>query len=185
MHDGAVAGAVVGHDAFDADAMPGVKRDLSAQEAGDGQAFLVAEHLGVGQARASSTQRCYILPADLSLACCQRLRASWLAAAAVIDAHAIDASELLDVDVHEQLAARVGSGWLARTARVAALPQPIRYSTAETVEIGIPSSSLISAAVIRTRRSAAIAETRSSLVRPGTREGAEERSSSPALPSLR
>jgi hypothetical protein len=62
---------------------------------------------------------------------------------------------------------------------------PRRNSTAETVESGIASSSLISAAVMRTRRSAAIAVTRSSLVRRGTRCGAEERSSSPDRPSRR
>ena len=95
------------------------------------------------------------------------------------------APELLDVDVHELTGTlaliTVWFEWLQRLR----FPSPIRSSTAETVEIGIASRSPISAAVIRTRRSAAIAATYSSLVRAGTRCGAEERSSSPGMPSWR
>ena len=65
------------------------------------------------------------------------------------------------------------------------MPSPIRASTAETVESGIPNTIAISAPVIRKRRSAAIACTRSSAVRCGTDRGTEERSSSPACPSAR
>jgi hypothetical protein len=101
-------------------------------------------------------------------------------------ADVFDAPKLLDVDVHELTGtlALVTVGRLERL-QTATFPSPIRKSTAETVESGIPSSSLISAALMRTRRSAAIAVTRSSLVRPGTRYGAEERSSSPGKPSRR
>ena len=48
-----------------------------------------------------------------------------------------------------------------------------------------PTSSAISAAVIRNLRSATIASTRSAGVRCGTRFGADERSTSPASPSER
>jgi hypothetical protein len=49
----------------------------------------------------------------------------------------------------------------------------------------MPSNSAISAAVIRNRRSATIACSRSAGVRPGTRRGAEDRSTRPASPSAR
>jgi hypothetical protein len=61
-------------------------------------------------------------------------------------------------------------------------PSPIRFKTAETVESGMPKISAISAAVIRSLRSSSIARTRSTGVRRGIRCGAEERSTSPALP---
>ena len=81
----------------------------------------------------------------------------------------LDATELLDVDVDElaRSLTLIAIGWLERLQRLR-LPSPIRSSTAETVESGISSSSLISAAVIRTRLSVAIAAMRSSLVRRGT-----------------
>jgi hypothetical protein len=47
------------------------------------------------------------------------------------------------------------------------LPNPIRESTADTVESGIPSVWLISAAVNRSRRRIAIASTRSGAVARG------------------
>jgi hypothetical protein len=74
-----------------------------------------------------------------------------------------------------------GSGGSSRLS----LPSPIRASTADTVESGIRNVSAISAPVIRNRRSAAIASTRSSGVRCGTDRGTEERSNSPASPSTR
>ena len=58
-------------------------------------------------------------------------------------------------------------------------------STLEIVESGIASTSAISAAVIRSRRSLAISATRSSRVRFQTKAGADERSSRPASPSTR
>jgi hypothetical protein len=64
-------------------------------------------------------------------------------------------------------------------------PSPIRVRIADTVDSGIPKHSAISAAVIRRRRSAAIACTRSSGVRCGIELGADERSSSPSSPSAR
>jgi len=65
------------------------------------------------------------------------------------------------------------------------LPSPIRVKIPDTVEAGIESASAISAPVIRNRRSAAISAIRCSLVRSGTRKGAEQRSSSPCSPPSR
>jgi hypothetical protein len=65
------------------------------------------------------------------------------------------------------------------------LPRPIRFKIAETVESGMRSTSAISAAVIRSRRSTSIARTRSADVRRGIRLGAEERSRRPFRPSSR
>jgi hypothetical protein len=56
---------------------------------------------------------------------------------------------------------------------------------AETVDSAMSSTSAISAAVIRSRLSAAIACTRRSSVRLATVAGAEDRSSSPLGPSVR
>ena len=63
------------------------------------------------------------------------------------------------------------------------LPRPLRLSTTDTVESGIASVSAISAAVIRSCRSATITATRSVGVRLATRFGAEERSTRPASPA--
>jgi hypothetical protein len=98
----------------------------------------------------------------------------------------VDASQLLDVDVH-QLAGPAPLIAILRLDRVqpAELAKPYRLSTACTVESGTPSIQLISAPVSRTRRSAAIASTRSGGVLCGTLRGADERSSRPATPSDR
>jgi len=65
------------------------------------------------------------------------------------------------------------------------LPSPIRVRIPDTVESGIESASAISAAVIRSRRKAAIAPIRCSSVRDGTDRGADERSNSACSPSSR
>jgi hypothetical protein len=74
-----------------------------------------------------------------------------------------------------------GSGGSSRLR----LPSPTRRSTADTVESAIDSTSAISAAVIRSRRSLTIASTRRREVRCGIRSGADERSTRPASPSAR
>jgi hypothetical protein len=74
-----------------------------------------------------------------------------------------------------------GSGGSSRDRR----PSPIRLSQADTVDSAIESDSAISAAVIRSRRNAAIASTRSAGVLRGIRFGAEQRSLRPASPSSR
>ena len=74
-----------------------------------------------------------------------------------------DPPQLLDVDV-DQLAgtAAAHSGGSAREAPGGeSLPRPIRFSTAETVEVAISRVSAISGPVSRRRRRAAIASTRS------------------------
>jgi hypothetical protein len=65
-----------------------------------------------------------------------------------------------------------GSGGSSRER----FPSPIRRSTSETVESAIASSSAISAAVIRSRLSAAIARTSRGGVAFGLRLGREQRS---------
>jgi hypothetical protein len=101
-------------------------------------------------------------------------------------ADAVDPAQFLDVEVDELAGSLplVAVGWLSGSSRLSR-PSPIRVSTAEVVLSGIRSTSLISAAVIRIRRSAAIAAIRSSGVRCGITLGAELRSSSPRLPSAR
>ncbi|HEX9381188.1 MAG TPA: hypothetical protein VF891_06790 [Gaiellaceae bacterium] len=97
-----------------------------------------------------------------------------------------EAAKLFDVDMDELARSRalvaVGGSNGSRRER---FPSPIRRKTAETVESGIRKISAISAAVIRSRRSNSITRTRSGGVRRATRRGAEERSTRPALPSLR
>jgi len=56
------------------------------------------------------------------------------------------------------------------------LPNPMRPSTAETVDSAIPRHSAISAPVIRNLRNSAMTPTRSAGVRCAMRLGAEERS---------
>ncbi len=63
------------------------------------------------------------------------------------------------------------------------LPSPYLLRTAPTVESGIPSDSAISGLVKRNSRRHTIACSRLLGVRPGTRCGADERSSSPLTPS--
>jgi hypothetical protein len=63
------------------------------------------------------------------------------------------------------------------------LPRPILFNHRETVERAMPSTSAISAAVIRRRRSASIASSRSAGMRVGRLLGAELRSRSPSSPS--
>src|SRR5215207_9960104 len=60
----------------------------------------------------------------------------------------------------------------------------MRLRIADTVEHAIPSTSAISGPVRRTRRNAAIATTRSSDVCQGQLDGADERSTRPAIRSI-
>ena len=89
----------------------------------------------------------------------------------------LDPPELLDVDVDELAGARalvaVGRLWGSSRER---LPRPILASQRETVESAILSTSAISAAVMRRRRSASITSIVWTGVLAGTRLGAEERS---------
>ena len=60
---GAVRAAVVGQDALDGDAMPGVEPDCASEKADDGAPLLVGEDFGVGQAGAVIDGDVHALPA--------------------------------------------------------------------------------------------------------------------------
>jgi hypothetical protein len=95
-----------------------------------------------------------------------------------------EAAELLDVDVDELAGtlALVAVGRLRRL-ETAALAETDPLAPGRDVESARPSTSAISAAVIRSRRRAVIASIERSGVRWGIRFGAEERSSRPPSPS--
>jgi len=99
---------------------------------------------------------------------------------------ALDAPELLDVDVDElaRPAAFVAVDRLGGSSRER-LPSPSRLSTIETVESGMARRSEISAAVNRSWRSSQIAVTRSAGVLAGTRRGTGRRSTRPDAPWTR
>jgi hypothetical protein len=59
----AVAGAVVGQDPFDLDAVAAVVGECAAEEAGSGRGFLVGEHFGVGEAAVVVDGDVDVLPA--------------------------------------------------------------------------------------------------------------------------
>jgi hypothetical protein len=97
-----------------------------------------------------------------------------------------DPAQLLDVEVDElartlALVAVSGSGGSSRDS----LPSPIRLSQPDTVESAIERHSAISADVIRSRRSASLAATRSAANRAGLLRGAELRSNRPSSPCER
>ncbi len=94
---GAVAGAVVGHDALHVDAMLGEPGDRSFQERDAGGAFLVGEDLDVGEAAGVVDRDVDVLPAGLVGAPVA------LAAAGDSMTGTFEPAELLDVDV-DQLA---------------------------------------------------------------------------------
>ena len=89
-----------------------------------------------------------------------------------------DPAELLDIDVDElaRAGALVAAGRLEPEAAEAAQPNRVRIP--ETVESAIPSVSAISAAVMRSPRSARSPPPVRPAVRFATRLGAEERSNS-------
>jgi hypothetical protein len=96
-----------------------------------------------------------------------------------------DPAEFLDVDVDELARPRALVAHRLLEPDRPSLPIACRLSTTDTVESAIANVSAISAAVIRNRRKATIAATRSSGVRLATRRGADDRSSNPRSPSSR
>src|SRR5215831_11231310 len=88
-----VPGTVIGEDALDADAAPVKPAHGSTQECRDGQPLLVAEHLGIGHARAVVDADVRELPTD----------APRLAMTVASDpmAHVPDAAELLDIPMQQ------------------------------------------------------------------------------------
>jgi hypothetical protein len=108
-----------------------------------------------------------------------------LAAGGAMSRAALDAPELLDVDM-DQLAGPLALIALGRLEpRRPSVPIPIRVRVPDTVDSGMAGVSAISGPVSRNRRSAAIASTRRSQVRLATVAGAEDRSSSPNSRSAR
>jgi hypothetical protein len=132
----------------------------------------------------------HVLPAD-RLARATRgvepapVRVALDAAGDALAGTALDATKLLDVDVDELARARTLVATRGLEAEPARRPSPSRVRIPETVERAIASVSAISAALMRSCRSATIACTRSARVRLATLFGAEERSSRPRSPSRR
>ena len=151
--------------------------------------FLVGEHLGVGQAAVVVDGDVDVLPASNAAVVAVGVASARLAGVGEPEADTLartaDATELLDVDVHELARPRalVALRWLETEPAKATHAGLV--STADTVECGIDSVSAISAAVIRNCRSLAITATRSADVRLATCLGADERSYNPRSPPAR
>src|SRR5215216_3241864 len=136
--------------------------DRPAQESRGADTLLVGQDLDVGETGGVVDADVDELPADRVATDpgAVGLLAVIGAAAATADPLAgasLDPPQLLDVDVDQlarALALVAGGSGGARELR---LPRPIRASHLETVESAIPSTSAISAAVIRSRLSASIA----------------------------
>ena len=105
---GAVAAAVVGEHPLDLDAVALVEGDGAVEEAGDGGCLLVVEHLGVGETAVVVDGDVDVLPADSVADVAGPVGVFGVVVLSAAAAHppagaALDAAELLDVDV-EQLA---------------------------------------------------------------------------------
>jgi hypothetical protein len=117
VQGGAIAGAVVAHYALNGDAVAGVERDSSSQEADGGGGFLVGEDLDVGQAGGVVDADVHELPADRFLALLARAALQTpVAVNAMAGAAGRDPAEFLDVDVQQlaRVAALVAVGRLRR-----------------------------------------------------------------------
>jgi hypothetical protein len=104
VHGGAVGGAVVGHQLLDRDPVAAIERGGAAQKADHGGASFVSEDFGVGEAGAVVAGDMHAFPADLAPASAGPVGLGRVAAPAPVDAMpgaALDAPELLDVDVNE------------------------------------------------------------------------------------
>jgi hypothetical protein len=145
----------------------------------------IIEDLGRGQAGLVVDEDVHVRPArdarQSSLQACPFLAG---AASEHAVAGAADAPQLLDIHVHE--VARVTALVAIRGLRGSSLerfPSPMRRNHKDTVESGIASTSEISAAVMRSRRSASIISTRRGDKRAGLRRGRQQRSSSSRSPA--
>ena len=162
----------------------GHPRASAAQRRRPGGGVLGGVQLAVGQARVVVDADVHELPADVALVPRRRARDRVLAGPPVTRCPATPwmrpsflTSMCSSSPGPRALVAFGGSGGSSR----ASLPNPIRISTAETVDSAIAKQLGDLGAVIRSLRSAAITSTRSSGVRCGDRPGAEERSNSPGL----
>jgi hypothetical protein len=128
---GAVGRAVVGHHALDANAVAGEEPQRSAQEPDRGGGLLVAQDLGVGQARVVVDGDVHELPAGGAQQASIGLTdaGAWSALATIGGdrvARNDDPTQLLDVDVHQlaRPAALIAIGRLERR-QARALAQPL------------------------------------------------------------
>jgi hypothetical protein len=105
--------AVVSHQALHTDAVGVVEAQRAAKEADRGGGLLVGEDLNVGQAGGIVDADVHVLPADLALCA---LGVGVLVAGDAVSGAALDAPELLDVDVDQLagMAALVAVGRLGR-----------------------------------------------------------------------
>ena len=117
VHGGDVGRAVVGQHALDRDAVAGVEGDRATQKPDGRCGPLVVEDLGVGQARGIVDGDVHELPARPAAAGArgvgERAGVVLFAAGDALAGAALDASELLDIDVH-QLAGAVAFVALGR-----------------------------------------------------------------------
>src|SRR4051812_12034418 len=102
----AVWGAVVGDQRLDADAVAGVVLDGAAQEPDGGDGLLVSENFDVGQTGRVVDSDVHVLPARLILALAGSIGLGRRTLEATVAMHAVagpavDAAELLDVDVNQ------------------------------------------------------------------------------------
>src|SRR5215210_602706 len=136
VNRGAVGGAVVGEQVLDGDAVTAIKRDRASEERDRRGRFLVAEYLGVGQARAVVDRDVHVVPARGPAAragLVSKARRVVPAAGHAVTGAAADASELLDVDVDQlpgPLALVTPRGLHSQPAEAA---HPDRVRTPETV----------------------------------------------------
>src|SRR5688572_19744847 len=100
-----VAGAVVAEDALDADAVAAEEGNGAAEEADRGCCLFVCQHLGVREAAEVVDGDVHVLVADrvapVALAVGEGAVVVLLATADTPASSALDAAELLDIDVHE------------------------------------------------------------------------------------
>jgi hypothetical protein len=168
----ALGGAVVGQHALDRESVPGEELDCPPQEGDDRGRLVIAENFGVGQARVVVDRDVHALPAcDLAR---DPRRVCSLGATAPIGhtddpgtGAVLDPPELLDVDVDQLARARAFVPLSGLESDPSELAQPDPGQIPDTVDGAIPSTSAIFGPVNRSRRSAAIAWIRRSLVRCG------------------
>src|SRR5512135_707905 len=106
MDGGAVAGAVVGQDSFDLDAVSTVVGGRPEEEANGGCGFLVGEDFGVGEAAVVVDGDVDVLPADALMAFAGFVGVGGVvvllsAIAPALACSSLDPAELLDVEVDE------------------------------------------------------------------------------------
>ena len=110
VHRGVVSAAVVGHHSLHGDAVAGIERDRSSEEADDGGSALIGQDFDVGQAGAVIDRDMHTLPSRGLVPGPESVFADGPFAADRISHHpgagaVLDAAESFDVDV-DQFAGR-------------------------------------------------------------------------------